>query len=275
MRYKLIACEVLFRELCHVVARSPHQIDFDFLPKGLHDLGASPMCERLQAVLDTVDESRYSGVLLGYALCNNGICGLTARGIPVVVPRAHDCITLFLGSKERYHRYFMDNPGVYFKTTGWMERGETTGELSQITVQRKTGMDSSYEDLVAKYGEENAKYLYETLCETTRNYSQFTFIEMGVEPDGSFEQKARDDAADRGWRFAKEPGDLRLFEALVNGPPWDTREFLVVEPGYRVTTGFDEGIITTEPVGQPMGCGALRPADVAPSGRTVVTGGDI
>lgn len=246
-RYRLIGCEVLLRELCAVVARAPNLIDFEFLPKGLHDLGSAPMCERLQAAVDRVDESVYEGILLGYALCNNGICGLTARGIPLIVPRAHDCITLFLGSKERYHRYFHENPGVYFETTGWMERGAATGELKQLSVQRQTGMDSTYDELVAKYGEENARFLYETLCDTTRNYSQFTFIEMGVEPDGSYEQRAREDAERRGWRFAKEPGDMRLFRGLVNGPPWDEREYLVVEPGRRITTGFDEGIVTTEP----------------------------
>jgi hypothetical protein len=251
MRYKLIGCEVLFRELCHVVAGSRNQIDFEFLPKGLHDLGSEPMCERLQAVVDAVDETRYGGVMLGYALCNNGICGLTARGVPIVVPRAHDCITLFLGSKERYQSYFMANPGVYFQTTGWMERGAETGELSQLSVQRKTGMDSSYDDLVAKYGVENAKYLWDTLCDMTHNYSQFTFIEMGIERDDSYERAARQDAESRGWRFAKEPGDMRLFEDLVNGPPWDDRDFLVVEPGHRVVAGFDEGIIATEPAGEP------------------------
>ena len=58
------------------------------------------------------------------ALCSNGLVGLTARNIPVVVPRAHDCITLFLGSKERYLDYFQSHTGVYFKTSGWIERGE-------------------------------------------------------------------------------------------------------------------------------------------------------
>ena len=59
---------------------------------------------------------------------------------------------------------FNDNPGTYFKTTGWMERGETlSGELNQLSVQRKLGMDQSYEELAAKYGEENAKYIWDTL----------------------------------------------------------------------------------------------------------------
>jgi len=43
-------------------------------------------------------------------------------------------------------------------------------------------MTQSYEQLVAKYGEDNAKFLYEQLCNMTRNYTGLTFIEMGIEP---------------------------------------------------------------------------------------------
>ncbi len=34
MRLKLIACEILYRELCAAVARSVNQVDIEFLPKG-------------------------------------------------------------------------------------------------------------------------------------------------------------------------------------------------------------------------------------------------
>ena len=85
----------------------------------------SPACRPgLAEALAAVDESRYEAVLFGYGLCSNGLVGLTARNVPLVLPRAHDCITLFLGGKERYLEYFHAHPGVYFKTTGWIERGE-------------------------------------------------------------------------------------------------------------------------------------------------------
>jgi hypothetical protein len=34
---KIIACEIAFREICHVAARSPNLLDLDFLTQGLHD----------------------------------------------------------------------------------------------------------------------------------------------------------------------------------------------------------------------------------------------
>src|SRR3989304_10110883 len=112
MRLKLIACEILYREFCTAIARSPNQIDVEFLPTGLHDMGQAKMFARLKEAIDAVDESQYEAIVLGYALCNNGILGLMAKKIPLVVARAHDCITLFLGSKERYMDYFRKNPGT-------------------------------------------------------------------------------------------------------------------------------------------------------------------
>ena len=123
MKLKLISCEVFYREFNMAVARSPHTVDAEFLPKGLHDIGTTGMRDRIQAAVDRVDTSAYDAILIGYGLCNNGIVGLSSSDKPLILPRAHDCITLFLGSRERYLDYFQNNPGVYFQTTGWIERG--------------------------------------------------------------------------------------------------------------------------------------------------------
>ncbi len=149
-------------------------VDVEFLPKGLHDIGAAPMAQRLQAVVDRVDGSQYDAILMGYGLCNNGLAGLMARGIPIVLPRGHDCITMFLGSRQRYQKYFDEHPGVYFKTSGWIERGEATGELSQLSIQKQTRMDLTLEELVAKYGEEKSRYLFDTHFDKTHKYSHYT-----------------------------------------------------------------------------------------------------
>jgi hypothetical protein len=245
MRLKLIGCEVLYRETCLAASRSRNQVDVVFLPKGLHDLGASGMREQLQAALDAVDQEKYEAILLGYGLCNNGLVGLTADRIPLVLPRAHDCITLFLGSRERYQSYFNENPGTYFLTSGWIERGNEVGIASQLSIPHLTGMTHSYEELVEKYGEDNAAFLYRELCDTTRNYRQLTFIEMGVEPDDRYERKTREEADQRQWTYEKVRGDLRLLTGLLDGP-WDSGEFLVVPPGHSIRPSYDEQIVALE-----------------------------
>jgi len=245
VRLKLIACEIFYREMCAAAARAVHQIDLEFLPKGLHDIGAAKMREQLQAAVDRVDASRYEAVLLGYALCGNGLAGLCARSLPVILPRAHDCITLFLGSKERYLEYFNSHPGVYFKTTGWIERGQDLAQLDQSAIRKKLGIGQSYEELAARYGEENARFLFEQIGDYTRHYGQYTFIEMGVEPDDRFERLAREQAVERGWKFEKVQGDMALIRRLVDGA-WTEKDFLSVPPGWRVAVTYDDGIIQAE-----------------------------
>jgi hypothetical protein len=251
VRLKLIACEILYREVCAVVARSVNQVDVEFLQKGLHDIGQAGMNARLREVLAAVDAA-YDAVLLGYGLCSNGLVGLAAGGIPLVIPRAHDCITLFLGSKERYLEYFESHPGVYFKTSGWIERGENTPQQNPQSIARKSGMLMSYEELAARYGDDNAKFLCEQLGNMTRNYTGIAYIEMGIEPDDRFERTARQQAAERGWTFQKLRGDLSLLQSLVDGP-WDDDRFLVVPPGHRVAASFDERIIKAEADGGQVG----------------------
>ncbi|OHB71244.1 MAG: hypothetical protein A2V70_15175 [Planctomycetes bacterium RBG_13_63_9] len=253
LRLKLIACEILYRECCAAVARSTNQVDVEFLPKGLHDVGQARMSARLKEVLaqfqesaeQSADETPYDAILLGYGLCSNGLLGLEAKTIPLVIPRAHDCITLLLGDKQRYLDYFQSHPGVYYKSSGWIERGDGLTQLDRDSIPHETGMNQTYEQLVAKYGEDNAKFLYEQLCDLTHNYSGLTYIEMGIEPDDRFEQQTRRIAAERGWQFEKLQGDMAIIQDLLDGA-WDAERFLVVPPGSRVAASFDDGIIRAE-----------------------------
>ena len=111
----------------------------------------------------------------------------------------------------------------------------------------RTGVGYTLEDLVARYGEDNGRYLFEQFGAYRRQYRQLTFIATGLEPDGSFEQRAREEAVRRGWQFDFVQGDPHLFEKLVSGN-WDETDFLVVPPGWRVKPTYDGGIIDKEPV---------------------------
>jgi len=247
MKLKLISCEIFFREMEFLLERSPHEIDVEFLQKGLHDIPSDEMLKRIQTQVDAASEQNYDAILLGYGLCNNGLAGLKARNIQLVLPRAHDCITLFFGSRQRYKEYFDANPGTFFKTTGWIERDEVAEELKQLSIPNQMGMDQTYEQLVEKYGEDNAEFLWEELCNTEKNYSQITFIEMGVEPDNRFEKIAQEEAASKQWNFEKVPGNLTLLHRLLNGD-WDSADFLVVPPSHRIVANYDSGIVSCEPL---------------------------
>jgi hypothetical protein len=241
MRLKLIACEILFREINFVVSSSPHEVDVEFLAKGLHDLGRESMFGKLSEAVHNVDADGYDAILLGYGLCSGGVVGLRAERVPIVIPRAHDCITLFMGDRQRYQEYFSANEGVYFQTTGWIERG---GELTQNlpdSVAVKLGINLDKSELIKRYGKSNAEYLHEKLS-GLKHYTKTTFIEMGVEPDDSFENFAKTDAQKKNMKFEKIKGDLSLLKKLVNGN-WNENEFLIVKPNQQISFAYDDNIL--------------------------------
>jgi hypothetical protein len=261
-RIKVIACEVLHRELCQCAARSINIVDLGFLTQGLHDIESEEMCKRLQEHVDQVSGGQvtpergvegnwvghqrkavaYDAVALGFALCSNGIVGLTAGEVPLVIPRAHDCITLLLGSKERYREMFDDHPGTYFLSTGWRERDAVNLEALEETEMSKMGLDKTYDEYVAKYGEETARYLMETLQGGLRHYDRFVYIRTGLGQDDYWEREAREEAESRGWEFRSVKGDLRLLQNLCDGA-WDEEDFLVLQPGEKLETSYTHGVI--------------------------------
>ena len=252
MKLKLIACDIFHRELESAVENSHNEVELEFLAQGLHNEGAAPMLKSLQEAVDRASvPGKFEAILLGYALCGNGLVGLRSRGIPLIVPRAHDCITLFFGSRSRYTGYFYGNPGTYYKTSGWMERvpdGSSSGGCcngeGQLTFGAGPGMSVNYAELVEKFGEEDAKYVMDELGGQGRNYTRVAYIEMGMEPPG-MEERARAEAVKSGWAFEKVAGDMTLLNRLVDGP-WGTDDFLRVLPGWHIVQKYDESIITAE-----------------------------
>lgn len=253
-KFKFIGCEIIYREGCYLAATGPHRVDVQFLPKGLHGLESPEMVSRIQEAIDAVDPREgYEAILMGYARCNDGLVGLTARDIPLVVPKAHDCITFFFGSRGAYREYFDAHPGTYYMTTGWSERSEAEqgelGELARPTrgtegVMGKLGLTEPYEQLVAKYGKENADYIRETLGDWRKNYSTMLYFEMGICEERAFIDKARETAMQRRWEFKLRKGNWTLLEKLFFGE-WDD-DFLMVRPGRKIIARNDENILDTE-----------------------------
>ena len=241
MHLKVIACEVLAREVYYCAARARHTADVELITQGLHDnpdIGR----ERLQARIDAAAPATHSAVVLGYGLCSNMAVGLRAGAVPLVIPRAHDCITLLLGSKERYAENFRDHPGTYYYSAGWLEYPERGGERVELVQKSGLGPALAYEELVSKYGEENARYLAETLSSWIVHYTHGTLIEFEFTRGADYERQVRQICRQKGWEFARLQGDLGLLQRALDGE-WSDEEFVVLQPGDRLDASHDECIL--------------------------------
>ncbi len=239
MYFKLIACDVLTREVCHCIACSSHTVDVEFTEKGAHE-DSDRLRILLQQRIDKTAEkgTPYDAILLAYGLCGNATAQLAARNIRLVLPRAHDCCTIYLGSRRRFKELFSDNPSRPFSSAGYMERGDSY--LHDGDTGRLLGLDRSHEDFVAQYGEENAKFIMETLTLSRDANTDNTVIYIDV-PETSQEEYAslcKQNADTEGREFIRVEGDIRLIRQLVEGS-WSDEEFLIVEPGQQIRAVYD------------------------------------
>jgi len=243
MRFKVIFCQVFTREMESVISRSPHSIEVENVPMGLHDLGME-MHSHLQERIDKADADGYDAILLGYALCGRGTEGLRAGKTQLVLPRVHDCIGLLMGGHNTYQSYFEDHPGVYYRSPGWIEYQTAGRRLEPAFASQRNllGERRTEEELVAQYGEENGKFLFEQFNAYRRHYSGLTYISTGVETNDASRNKAQAEATKEGWVFDEVMGTLSLLERLVNGE-WDVASFLVVPPGATIRATLGDGIV--------------------------------
>ena len=240
MLLKVIACDVFTREICYCVARSPHVVDLEFTAKGAHD-NPNVLRALLQEKIQAAHRSgkTYDAIALCLGICGNSTIGLTSPGPRLVLPRAHDCCTLFLGSKVRFKECFGDCPSTPFSSVGYIEHGEEYAREAD-PVRQQLGLDQEYGDYVKKYGETNAKYIWETLHldNDGPGRDQVVFIDIPEFADSSQAEACRRKAEAEGKQFLKIEGSMELIRKLVYGE-WNDQEFVVVHEGEAVAGIYD------------------------------------
>ena len=240
MKLKCLGCEALSRIVYLCAAQSPHMVDIELFRLGLHRQPAD-LRARLQARIDAATGQHYDAIVLAYGLCGQTTAGLAARDVPLVIPRAHDCITLFLGARERYQDQFVNHPGTYWYALDYVERNDSSGNTLSLGSEADTDLSTVYDEYVAKYGKDNADYLMEVMGAWQKHYNRAAFIELGIGDSSKVAATTAEEAARRGWTFEKVAGDIVLLRRLLDGD-WAT-DFMVVPPGQTIAMTYDNEIL--------------------------------
>ena len=109
------------------------------------------------------------------------------------------------------------------------------------SVREQMGWDKSYDEYVKQYGEENAKYIWETLHpsrEPQAEDKKHIFIEIPELRHLGYAEQCRCKAEADGEEFVALEGSIELIEKLIFGE-WSKEDFLVVEPGQRIMGVYD------------------------------------
>jgi len=245
----VLTCEALARSISAAAATSPHTLTIRLFRQGLHNTPKS-LHELLQNEIDAVQPGDSDAILLAYGLCGTATVGLKAHHTPLVIPRAHDCITLYLGSRQRYQEQFNAHPGTYWYSLDYLERNSDDSTVA-LGASTQATLDAAYEEYLQKYGQENADYLMEVMASWQSHYERAVYIHMDYAEDDTFEQRAKEEASRHGWEFERLRGDRRLLNKLVRGN-WPDDDFLIVPPGHTLVQSMDlEVIIRAEKIQDP------------------------
>jgi len=246
MRLHVIACPVFQPELELLAGAAKTELVFRHLDMGLHEGAGEVLRAALQSAIDGADAGQCDAVAIAYGVCNRGVAGLQARTVPVVIPRAHDCIGMLLGSSRCYLAQLEALPGTYYQSAGWLDHSPANGEVRRQDLTFGANCNVTREQLVEKYGEGNTDYLLEQFKKFTQHYERLAYIATPVPQAARWEAAAQEIARQRGWKFERLRGDLGWLRRMLDAD-WNEQEFLVLKPGERVGLRSDAGLIGAEP----------------------------
>ncbi|MGF1448568.1 MAG: DUF1638 domain-containing protein [Opitutales bacterium] len=240
----VVACDVFEAEVRYFLQGQtiPAVVELCLLEMGLHDR-PEQLRARLQATIDVIEaQTSAQAIVLAYGLCGNGLSGLSAHRCRLVLPRAHDCITLLLGSRERYETLRQAHPDLYWYSPGWNRGG-------------RVPCHEKFERLREAYAEkfddtEDIEFLIETeraALAHVRKAAHVEFPDLGDASDPQWGPRYTRRCADSmGWDFMHLKGEPQLLQDLLAGR-WDRQRFLIVEPGQSIVPVAHEQIVEARP----------------------------
>ncbi len=232
----LLACSVFEREIALLAGNAAHIVETRFYEIALHDR-PDTLREKLQGEILSIDaRDDIDAIVLAYGLCGRGTGGLRAGRHPFVLPRAHDCITVFLGSKEDYAAHQRGCPTCYYYTPGWNQARRVPGPDRIAAMQ---------EEYTAQFDEDDVEFLIESEKAAWAMHDTATYIDLGTAEADAEADYAKQCADSLGWKYERIHGDPTLLRDLLEGR-WDDERFQIIRPGEMLGHSPDERILRAE-----------------------------
>lgn len=240
MKNIAIVCDVMKGEFERITPDDNHNnLDFIFLEQHLHDT-PDKMRKKLQDEIDKIDDI-YDKIILGYGLCSNGIVGLKSDKHEIIVPKVDDCISLFLGSKERYVEEFKNNPATYYLCRGWIEYGSDPYRGYIVNAGKEDKIPKEWIRNKERYGrrildEDTTKFL---ITQLMGNYNRVVLIDNNDLEE--IHRKYANDMAkflsevlNKNIELVEIKGSTALLKK-ISGGNWDKENFIRVQKGERIS----------------------------------------
>lgn len=244
-RVVVIACGVMRLDVAAAAARLGLTVETEYLEAGLHEQPGELRRTLQAAVTAASARPEVTRIAIGYGLCGRGLVGVRAGRVPLVVPRVHDCISLFLGSDAAYRKEFRQCPGTFYISAGWYE-AKVQPLRQKPPPQPAAVAQAELERLMARYGEENGRAVATFLGSWKRHYRRAVFIDTGTGDRERYIAYTRAMAEECGWEFTiiKSDGDLvdQVLTATASSPT-----VLWVPPGQVVIHDARENHLAAAP----------------------------
>ncbi len=187
-----------------------------YLPQNLHRT-PHKMKDIIQKVVEKAEEES-ENIILGYGLCSNGVVGVKAPRQGLYIPRVHDCIALYLGSRDKYFKIFSKYPGTYHLTKSWIDNQKDPLGL----------VENEYSERV---GRELAE---ETMKTEIRNYKYISYVSTLSGNNDHYRQRAKENAEFFNKKFVEYEGSNDYFRKILYGP-YDDKDFIYIKPNQEIT----------------------------------------
>ncbi len=204
----ILACSTIRNELEKAAEETNCPYRFIWVESGLH-LVTDSLRRRLQEELDRISDAQR--VLLAFGFCGNAVLGLKSGDHELVIPRADDCITLLLGSRENREQCSRQG-GVYFLTRGWLE-----GEIN---------IWKEYQAVLARFGQERTDRIYRRML---AHYKFLGLIDTGAYDLSSLLPSVREISDTLKLELIILEGTDRYLKRFLSGP-WTSDHFIIIPP---------------------------------------------